>query len=344
MGLSEIPDWLSDIAVRRTHEWRSLVTLLIGSRARGIHTVDSDFDLAFIVPDYTEPQLIEIEYDGMQVGLERYDATRFLEMSSVPLLDFKELREIGRLTLGVPLHCCWSEFTSVQRRWRHALLRPDCAYELILTAALDLHSIRIAEASCNEDRLWLIQCALAAIAMLSLNQTEVRFQKPKWLVHDLISTGKRRLTDLLISSQIPRAGQGYAGTAFALDSIEDQIRIGLSLRSDRDSSDEPSKTRMIFIHSTFRGARGQMDAGNLDDAMFAALSALRLVHEMVVASSVPPDPQVLLSWRRRAIQEALSPACLDAVFLDDLARSAREAANDVKREYGDLLSKARFDD
>src|SRR4051812_32651121 len=67
-----IPAAIERVVTQYCEKWDASAALLVGPRARGLATADSDFDIAFLLPQFNGRQYQGIRVDGVDVGLERY--------------------------------------------------------------------------------------------------------------------------------------------------------------------------------------------------------------------------------------------------------------------------------
>jgi predicted nucleotidyltransferase len=329
-----IPPLILEVAAARARSWRSIATVLVGAYGRGIATPDSDVDLAFILPELTGRRLVEAKHGGLAFGLERLSARHLSEIDAYPLLDHKELRIVGRLAGGRVLECRWKQLPAVRKRWERALLRPDCARELFSTAAENVEPDRIARTRSLEDRLWLVQAALGALATLALDLSPLRFQKPKWVVHDLAATGR---ADLLRLARLAHEGERQldpAATRARVEAAGEKLEAGLRLGGLQAAGKgtKGAKAR-DFIRFTFAGARGLATAGDSAGALFTAMTALRVLHDQLAELDPLPDAAAVVAWRAEAIRAVIPGPARDRARLDELIQETRVQGRLLLEEY-----------
>jgi hypothetical protein len=165
------------------------VVAVVGSVSRGLATRSSDTDIALFDATFLgDVQLEDVEYRGESISLERHSLAAQIALSDHPLVDQRRLREFGRFCSAIVLEDRDGLWQSLSAKWGAALLERDAASALFDSAWRNLRAANIAL-----DDLplcyWHLYGAVSALATLALSLTEIRFQKPQWIIDDLRRAG-----------------------------------------------------------------------------------------------------------------------------------------------------------
>ena len=163
------------------------------------------------------------------------------------------------------------------RAWQNALLHPAETTHLLALVASAIDAQRTAAPA---DRLWLMQGAAGALATLALCLEPIRFQKPKWVMHDLRHA---KWDDLLKLIQSLYSGNKAAGatTAQVLTAIEGSLRLGLKLGGFPPLIFTDECHRHNHIYRTYCDAMSLHKDGDYEGAMYTAVSSVRLLLQIV---------------------------------------------------------------
>lgn len=301
-----------------------LAVLLVGSVAIGTDSEDSDVDLAVILDRELEISEEYRQHGNVRVGIERYPARLFADLPAAPVYDLEGLRNAGRFARGVVLASRWPRLEAIRAAWENARLDPAEVAELLDLAATYLEPSRLAETDSEEDRLWLLQGAAGAIAMLTLVREPCRFQKPKWLMHDLEATGHHGLAGDLRRLYMNDVADA-AGAAHALAAAAEHLAAACRLAGWPPLSFDPAQgARRVYVYQTFRDAASLEAAGDFAGATFTAVYSLRLVHAHL--QSEPPDAapisdEALAAWRAAALAATLPGGLPPPARLDETVAS-----------------------
>jgi hypothetical protein len=161
---------------------RVQVVLLVGSVARGIESADSDLDLAVLTEGASDPFIRMQGDDRRRIEIDTFCLERIPRGPATPLATLQDLRDLGRFATGSILAAKGGVIHAAMRVWQTALLHPSETSHLLALVATAMAAQRTAA---PPDRLWLMQGAAGALATLALCLEPIRFQKPKWVMHDL---------------------------------------------------------------------------------------------------------------------------------------------------------------
>ena len=311
------------------------LVLLMGSVARGIESHDSDVDLALFTECNPQPFINTRRVRGTLVEVNIYHTHRVAKGPKTPLLSLQDLREAGRFSTAEVLFTRWDHLNKAQTAWLKALLHPDEVASLFALAAMYLDSARLKSCSCVADRLWMLQGAATALATLSLSLYPFRFQKPKWLVHDMKEAKLPELLDQIRVLYLVRRWDSE-NAEFKLRVIEKHLVAGLKLGGlpPLTLTDDHMEDRYFYMYRTFCDAVSLCNDGDFEGSAYTALYALRLLNAMLQDSSTLPRPvkqEDVDEWRRDAI-DSLSTA-------DELAEKTLEQARGELLEYGRKLER-----
>jgi len=280
------------------------LVLLMGSVARGIESLDSDVDLALFTDSNPQSFINTRRIRDTLVEVNIYCTHRVAKGPKTPLLSLQDLREAGRFSTAEVLFTRWNHLEEAQAAWLKALLHPQEVASLFTLAAMCLDSDRLKSCSCAADRLWMIQGAASALATLSLSLYPFRFQKPKWLVHDLKEAKLSKLLDQVRVLYL--LDQWDAENAeMLLGVIERQLLAGLKLGGLPPLIlGENMDDRYFYTYRTFRDAVSLCNDGDFEGSAYTALYAIRLLNATLQDSSAllaPVKQEEVDDWRRTAI-------------------------------------------
>jgi len=328
----DLPTLVEQFAGEQYRLCGASAALVIGPRARGIATSDSDIDIAFLVPSYDGPEAKDFIVAGHEVGVEWYDLDRFAAWSDYPLLDFKELRLVGRLVCGKPLRVETELPSAIASKCRNALLAPECA-GLLFEKIDQMTKKEFLDALDNEeDVLYALQGAVGALATIALYMTPVRFQKPKWVVHDLAATGHDDLLHILAASYGVNGHVGIDRATDIVDGLAEQLEFGLELLRDGGNGSS-NELRARIASYNFRGAKGLLASGDGLGAVHTAAVCIRILAAGLSAETVKSGVSPALDWRRRAMRTTVTSICLSEAYQHELRTVIAEAGRAVLENY-----------
>ncbi len=312
----------------------ALAVLVVGSVATGLDSEDSDLDLAVLLDREGEISEEFQQHGKVRVGIERYPVRLFRDLPPVPVYDLEGLRNAGRFARGVVLESRWPGLAAVQAAWRNARLDPAEADELLDLAAAYLEPMP-AEVS-PADHCFKIQGAATALAMLTLALEPCRFQKPKWLLHDLVATGHQALAEqiqLVFMNQMADARHA----AQTLEAAQQQLDAACKLAGDPPLSFDPAQgERRVYVHQTYRDAVSLHHDGDFAGAIFTALYALRLLHALLQAA--PEDVAwksdgALARWRAHSLAAVMPGGIPTRATLEHASHALAEVAHALQERY-----------
>ena len=313
-----------------------LAVLLVGSVATGLDSEDSDVDL--VVPIDREIEISEEyqQHGTVRVGIERYPASLFSSLPKVPELDLEGLRNAGRFARGIVLASRWPELPRIQAAWRNARLKPEEAGELFEVAEQATDVASFDETEPDADLLWRIQGAASALAMLALALEPCRFQKPKWLMHDLMSTGHRALAEQVERLTLgARADAGQAARILA--AAEQHLDIARQLAGYAPLSFDPEQGELrVYVHQTYRDAASLLDDGDFSGSVFTSAYALRLMNaylESEPSGAAAIASEQLDSWREEALADFFGGRLPERTALEQEAHQLVRVAAELRRRY-----------
>lgn len=318
----------------------ALFVHLVGSVATGTDSADSDVDVIVAIDRDIDMSEEYQEHDGIRLGIERYPASHFLQLAETPILDLEGLRNCGRFDRGHVLASRWPDLERVQRAWRHARLDPNEAKELFDLADAYLDPELLAQQDSDTDGVWMIQGAASAVAMMALVLEPCRFQKPKWVLHDLRAAGADALVQILDRVHM----NGTVGAAEAercLQASEASLAEACRMANLPLLSFDPSHgATRVYIHQTHRDAVSLWHDGDHSGCAFTALYALRLMNIHLQRDDAPPSeevaPELLGAWRIRALETALPGGPPSLESLADAIHGLRTILDDLRRRYAAL--------
>jgi predicted nucleotidyltransferase len=284
--------------------------LLTGSVARGIESEDSDVDLAVFIGASADSSFIQTRrIDGTLAEVNFYSIERVAKGPGTPLLTLQDLREVGRFATGEALYSCWEHLEQARASWLKALLDPEEAAQLLSLSATYLDPARLSSAASHADQVWMLQGAVAALAILGVCLFPMRFQKPKWLIHDLKEAGLSQLLDDLRGLYFG-TGLDAERTDKLLYAVEEQLLAGLKLGElpplvKAEAMDDD----YFYLYRTYRDALSLRNDGDFEGAAFTGMYAIRLLNTALQdpARSNWIQAEAVDEWRRVTV-EHLYPA------------------------------------
>jgi len=314
--------------------------LLTGSVARGIASDDSDVDLALFTRGKREPFILTRQIRGTQVESNIYNINRVAHGPATPLLSLQELREAGRFATGELLFSRWEHFDQARASWLDALLYPEEVARLLALANTYLDPARRDSCHCSADLVWMLQGAASALATLALCLFPFRFQKPKWVIHDL---REANLSLLLENVKMLYFGAALdaEGTGRVLRTVKQQLLAGLRLgRLPLLALNKTTSDRYFYLYRTFCDARSLRRDKDFAGSAYTATYAIRLLNAMLQDPSTLPAPvrkEEVDEWRRFAVEALISLKGLDGDALEksrcELAQVGRELRQEYKRRF-----------
>ena len=246
--------------------------LLVGSRARGLASASSDLDLAVLT---TTPggSRNETRYDadGSMIGIEYHEIAPLLALPRSPFLDPKELCDAARLALGQVLYARSDAVQWVQSRLSSALPHPQEAARLLAVAS---QSLQMAQCTSGMHALRALQGAMLALCQLRVSFTPPRYQKPKWLMHDLDASEDHLLRRA--ARRILLSGSISAHTV--LERVEEKVRVAMELARRPFQQRTPGEAyKDFYIRHTFKDASALLERSDDKGSRLTALVTLRLV-------------------------------------------------------------------
>jgi Nucleotidyltransferase domain len=308
--------------------------LLVGSVARGIASADSDIDLAALTDGATDP-FIRLEHrHRRRIEIDTFCIERIPQGPATPLATLQDLRDLGRFATGSILACRGDAIRNAKRTWQKALLHPSDTTHLLAVVAT---ATEAQQAASLTDRLWLLQGATSALAVLALCLEPVRFQKPKWVMHDLKDAGLDDVEEVLRLLYLGDNADG-ARAAHSLTVTGDQLRLGLELGGFPPLVFTPEGDhRYNYVYRTYCDALSLQEDRDYEGAIYAAGSSVRLLSRLLSesAGAAAISEDALARWRRDTItaQVALAERELSASDLDAAADSVIAIAARLETEY-----------
>ncbi|HEY7211255.1 MAG TPA: nucleotidyltransferase domain-containing protein [Bryobacteraceae bacterium] len=309
--------------------------LLTGSLARGIESEDSDIDIAVFTDGDTDTFIRTFLVDDIPVEINTYLLDRLAKGPATPLLTLQDLREAGRFSTGQILHSCWKYLDQARSSWLKALLNPDAASELLALASNYLSQTQLEAVDSFADRVYCLQGAAAGLAVYALSLTAPRFQKPKWVIHDLRETGSVQLLRCIRSLYIGTT-MNESRVELHLESIEKQLLAGLELGGlpplimTDSMSDE-----YFYIYRTFRDAISLNNDGDFEGCAYTSMYALRLLNALLqgdTGTKTVAEKEVN-SWRREALAVLVPVIGLKESNLEAAREQLIECGMMLEREY-----------
>jgi predicted nucleotidyltransferase len=308
--------------------------LLTGSVARGIESRDSDVDLAVFTSADADASFIQTQQiDGTLAEANFYSIDRVAKGPATPLLTLQDLREIGRFSTGEVLYSRWEHLEQARTAWLKALLDPEEAAPLFSLSASYLDPAGPDAAASQADRVWMLQGAAAALSILGVSLFPMRFQKPKWLIHDLKEARLAQLLDVLRSLH-SGSGLNQERTDQLLHTVEEKLLAGLKLGGlpplvKTESMDDD----YFYLYRTFRDAISLRNDGDFEGAAFTAIYTIRLLNAALQAPARSPriSGGSVDAWRRTTV-ELLYPAG-GLPDLQRMSHSLLQCGQELEQEY-----------
>jgi hypothetical protein len=277
--------------------------LMSGSSARNRASRDSDVDLV-VVANGTAARTERRSVDGMMFECEWMNEDRARHVAEGgDRRDLKGLREASRLAAAIPLHDpgrLVQELRSTANSLSPASEELD---ERLVAANLSLRTL-VTDQELPDFVQWEtlreIQDQLA-VSLLSLHA--LRYQKPKWVIHDLHDIGRGELAAALLRS--------YGSTDDADDSAQTMTDVEAMLTSIAKDLDLPIVSAVLthgFVEEfpgwsyacrTFADAASLLEEGHGAAADYTAKFAVRLAlrleleitSERAYVIAAPPEAQ-----------------------------------------------------
>lgn len=312
---------------------RVQAVLLVGSLARGIESVDSDIDLV-VICEGSAPARPKAEFAGTKVGIEWYGVDK-CGSPSPQACDLRVLRNVGRLQTCLVLFSRWQHLGDLLGACHQCVLQPDDAIELLAITGLSLQRVVRSRSLCHEDRVWLAQSASEALSKLALSLSFPRFQKPKWVMHDLESTDREELlqaTSALFGCKMQDAGR----CAELIEQCENQLAAACALSAPLLTTEAAGPSlEHAYVLSTLGDARSLLVSGDLKGSVYTAIAALRLMNGLLGRSDLLCPESDRLRWRRSCVAATMHRAAMGRSTLTDLAAQLAHCRTDLAREYED---------
>jgi hypothetical protein len=312
--------------------------LLVGSQARGIATLDSDVDVAFFVNDYAGSQLETHLVAGRSVGIELYSVGLVQHLPYIPLLGFKNLREAGRISSGVPiLGPPKKNVILFQQTLSRAVLRADCAFYLFSMAEQGVLGSYPEVQQDDRERLWALQGAIAALAILTLNLSPVRFQKPKWVIQDLMTIAPGFLTDIVE----PAFGLDGKTARVSIEVLSQALESGFNLLHRPIGGATHSNSEERRIRYYFKGTKELMFDGSWKPAIYNALSALRMVESSLQKQGNRSEFWKVQEWKRDFLDAIVGSHLWPKGYQLEVAGKTREYGSQLLERYKTTVASAK---
>lgn len=316
------------IAERLIKQDHVRAVLLVGSVATGTDTPDSDLDLAVFSANLDRTRQDIREQDGVRIGIEYYPAQGFIKMPPVPLLDVGDLRDCGRFSRGRVLASRWPQLDQLRDSWRKALLHPRQAARLFGSAARTLDSaLRRRTAA---DRMWSVQGAAYALAIIALSMQRCRYQKPKWVLPDLEAFGAPALAEALRSVYLPQRADANAARGI-IEVVGERLAAACRLAGLPPLSYQGPDENAVYVYMTFRDALSLSAAGKAESTALTALYALRLMNSLLKKSDC--QPKQMAKWRERSFQALYGSSILTRQEVEQAAGILRPIDHELRKRY-----------
>jgi len=334
-----LPAPVEKFAIEQFYQCGAVAALVMGPRARGIATPDSDIDLAFFVPYYQGPEAIDFIIEGYEVGLAWYDLDQFAAWCERPLLDFKELRLAGRLAFGKALRVDTGLPPAITRKCFNATLAPQSAHRLFKIIDRNTKKDFLDTLRNQEDALYALQGAAGALVTMALYMTPFRFQKPKWVVHDLAATGHHDLIGVLSASYGVNCDLGIDRATVIVGRLAEHLETGLKLLVRAGGTSSNERRAKIASHN-FRGANGLLASEDALGAVHTASVCIRIIAAGLSYSTANSDIPPALEWRRLALRAAITSECLSEPYCRRLGEAIARAGHELLNNYKTALTGA----
>lgn len=234
------------------------------------------------------------------------------------------------------MHSRWSRLEELREAWRNALLHPRDAKWLFSLASTYSDPSLVRAPQPIEDQLWMLQGAAAALATLALCLSPFRYQKPKWVMHDLKLLGDRSLVEIL--KLLFLCGNGDFVTATSrLDAVRHGLLQGCKIGGFPPLAVYSTMSdKYFYVYRTFSDALSLLNDGDFDGSIYTALYSLRLMNALLqdnLHTKERVTDLALASWRRGAFNEVLPNRALQESFLEDVVPCIHEYGYLLQEEY-----------
>lgn len=310
--------------------------LLTGSVARGIETNDSDVDLALFTNETSESFIQTHQIHGTLVEVDVYAINRVAKGPSTPLLSLQDLREVGRFSTGEVLFSRWEHLAQARASWLRALLHPDEVIRLLALSSTYLDPIHLKSYNSFTARVWMLQGAAAALATLALCLFPFRFQKPKWVIHDL---KEAKLSHLLENIRTLYFGRKLdaESTEELLGIIKKQLLAGLQLGGLPPLALSATRNdHYYYLYRTFCDAISLRNDGDFEGSVYTAMYAIRLLNATLQDSSniqAPVRKEEIDRWRRVTIESLIAAEELDEGTFEEIRYKLSLYGKELEQEY-----------
>lgn len=310
-----------------------VAALVVGSTALRRCSAGADLDVVLITRAATGPdRFSSVVAEGVRVEVERMSRRRALACTAGDGWVW-ELREAARLGCGVPVHDP-SGFAA-GLAGRAAAMRPH--REHVETTLRDVYLALVALSDGDVDReSWhraeALRGCLDNLALLALLERPRRYQKPKWVLADLLHAGEDALVDAVLTAYgIVADGAAPAHAAVA--------GAGEVVAATYVAAGVPSHEAILALGHAPRFAEASYVSRCLDDAEDLEASG-RFVEAQYVAKFAARLAAGLLSDTKTAGVIGAFPgdigdryvSLFDCTVVDDAVVQATLAATDARRE------------
>ena len=319
MATLPLPNRASRVVAELSQRPDTDAILLSGSYAKGTAHPASDIDI-IVISDIQGPLLRE--YEGVpRIDIQRY-AMNWLEPPPSAAVDLRVLREAGRLASARILFTTSNGLEGLKDRARSLVLEPGIGRSILSTARDNLARLDCSTLS-PELRLSSVHGACFALVIVALSTTPTRYQKPKWIMHDLYEVGWSDLARTIRHAVL--GAPPHEQTAISLVSL---IRRRL-LQACRQLSLPPLSRgvghgfKYEAIRSAYVDANRLIEVGDYSGSVVSAIHSLRFAATALQHKGHAWRPnQDVQSWffKSYADLQLVGPQW----SLDDLKQSLRE--------------------
>jgi len=318
-----------------------LAVLLVGSVARRISTRESDVDIAVFIDNYDGSQFTgNMHISGEQVGIEKYNANKFLIWPKTPLLNQKELREAGRFAQGIVLYSKWPQLNDVTRKWKSALLEPNAAHNLFSIASRNLHRGNTIHLSVV-DRVWDLVGAAFTLALIALYLSPVRFHKLKWVLNDLRKTEYSTLADEITATIIGSRNDFYSIETIITPWKEQLYSACILGNLPLFITSSYGSHNYNIVRENICEAEKFFHSGDSHSATYVAISCIylvnRLIFETLIESSLETELNALSAWRRETLWRLLPEEVFENCFCDHLYTELVKVGIELQEAYKGMV-------
>jgi hypothetical protein len=300
-----------------------LCIFLIGSITRPYWKLASDIDIAIITTLKPKCNYLEIRFLGDPIGIEFFYVSDLRTKLKNNQIDYKDLREIGRLAAGnIIFSSNENRVDSLKKEISKAELSPKYQFNYFKQAYLFINKIE--QSNYNElEMSWDMIGLIFVASIIYLNTTPYKFQKPKWIYQDLRIANEFRLSGILSQYIKPKNVIDIPPIVKKMAEIfRNYLKsIGLPplLRGDNPNSNYG------YLYMTYKDAKKLLESNYHLSAFITMIFTARLLETYLKNEGF--NEEHILSFRHETIQalQLNTKSLIDSKF--DILKAVTVAIN-----------------